>query len=104
MRLEPIVTSGAMSMLRFDNLRPAMRDVYYRLLVIGIRATHIHTAPPVMAGYEGLLMAEPDPTTVTAPPVTFFKDLPVLCDPGIPEDELHFMRRDELVAKVRGIN
>lgn len=99
-----IEVNAARTCTRADNLCSSMREVYYRLIAAGIRPTHIYAAPLPLVYYEELLRASPDPTTISAAPNTFFKDLLMTCPEAIASDEVHFMFKQEVAGKVTNIS
>lgn len=82
---EDVITrNGSQTSCPFDNLRAAMRDVYYELALVGRRPTHLAASKRPLCGYE-MLCEQNDP------PITTFKGLPIRLDVMVPDDELWFM-------------
>lgn len=95
--VEPIRVNGTRTTCAFDNLRMAMRDVFYRLVESGRTPTHWVAGLKALSAYE-LLSDQNDP------PVTTFKGLPGTLGIGMETDRLEFRRNGEVVGVVWNIS
>jgi hypothetical protein len=94
---DPIVEIAARTTCAFDNLRPCMRSVFYRLVEAGNTPTHWVAGLKALSGYEAL-------SEQNDPPVTTFKGLPGTLGIGMETDRLEFRRNGEVVGVIARIS